>query len=213
MKIGLVVFHKNIKNIYEQSWIDRCISSINLQTFTDYKVYEINYGGDADRLFQTSVFFSIKKLNYADAMNFIITEAFNDGCDYVFNINLDDYYSTNRIEKQIEHLNKGFHIVSSDFCTIDEKDKIITHLNIKKFGDIKYCLDHNHNVIAHPSVAYHRKFWEDTKNRYDVMKAPTEDLDLWKRAINRGYSFYIDDEVLLYHRIHKNKASNTDGRV
>ena len=37
-------------------------------------------------------------------MNMIIDEAFNDGCDYVFNTNLDDYYHPTRIEKQIEKI-------------------------------------------------------------------------------------------------------------
>lgn len=211
MKVGIIIFHKNIKKIYPQEWIEKCINSIKNQTYKNYTIYEINYGGTIEQLFVDSKFYSINKINHADAMNFILDEAFNDSCDYVFNINLDDFYHLSRLEKQIPYLQNGYDIVSSNFCLIDESDQVISYRNMKNFGDIKYNLNINHNVIAHPSVGYSSKFWQDENNRYDITKIPIEDLDLWKRSINNGYKFYIVDEVLLYHRMHHNKVSNNIG--
>jgi hypothetical protein len=207
MKIGVVLFHKNIEEIYAIEWVKKCLSTIHNQTYKDINFYEIDYGSSDKRLVSDSIFFSIEKLNYADAMNFIISKAFDDGCDFVFNTNLDDYYSLNRIEKQLEYLEMGFDIVSSNFQYINEKSEITRYLNMTGCGDILGNLNINNNVIAHPVVAISKNFWKDKNNRYDVLKTPEEDLDLWKRSINNGYKFHIIDEVLLYYRIHNNQVS------
>lgn len=206
MKVGVVFFHKNLSDIYQKSWIDKSLLSIYEQTYSNLNFYEIDYGNTNNQIVKDSKFYSIDKINYADAMNFIITEAFNDGCDFVFNTNLDDFYSKDRIEKQIEYLEMGFDVVSSDFCYIDDNDEIKLYMNITNYGNIKKNLKNNHNVIAHPSVGFSRKFWDDENNRYDINKTPAEDLDLWKRSIE-NYKFYILEDILLYYRIHENQVS------
>jgi hypothetical protein len=141
-------------------------------------------------------------------MNFIIGKAFEDGCDFVFNTNLDDYYDSKRIEKQLEKLKEGYDIVSSDFCYIEEingEDRVTFYKNIKSNTDIKLNLDRNHNVIAHPVVAYSKRFWDN--NRYLPQEIPLEDLNLWKRSFNSGFKFYIMDDVLLFYRLHGNQVT------
>ena len=46
MKKGVIIFHNNIKKIYKDYWIDKCINSIINQTDNEVTFYEINYGGD-----------------------------------------------------------------------------------------------------------------------------------------------------------------------
>jgi hypothetical protein len=214
-KIGVIFFHKNIKNIYHQRWIDKCISTILNQTINNFTIYEINYGGENYSLFNDidsheKKFYSENLKNYAEAMNFIITEAFEDGCDYVFNTNLDDYYRLDRFEKELVHMENGYDLVSSDFCYISEnenkEDVVIKHMKIKQYGDIESNLTSNHNIIAHPCVVMNRNFWSE--NKYDINKTPAEDMNLWQEALKKGYKFYIDDEELLFYRIHQNQVSN-----
>jgi hypothetical protein len=206
MKIGVVFFHRNLEKIYPSKWIDECIESIKNQTYKDLIYYEIDYGGSHKNLTGCENFYSLERKNYADAMNFIITKAFDDGCDFVFNTNMDDISELNRIEKQIECLSLGYDIVASDFSYIDENgNKKLNMLTSIHNGEIKNQLDNGHNVIAHPSVGYSRNFW--TGNKYDTSKVPEEDLDLWRRSINDGYTFYIVPEILLKYRIHGNQAS------
>lgn len=214
MKIGVIFFHKNILSIYKDRWIKKCITSIIDQTYKDFFIYEVNYGGDDFSILtgfnvENNKFYKENFENYAEAMNFIITKAFNDGCDYVFNTNLDDFYDKSRIEKQIKLLDYGFDVVSSDFCyikDIEDEDVIIHHMNIKKHGDIKFNLLKNHNVIAHPCVAVNKNFWDN--NKYDTSKVPEEDLHLWKNTIKNGFKFFIHDEELLFYRIHENQVSS-----
>lgn len=216
-KIGVVFFHKDIKKIYKERWIKKCVDSVLSQTVSDFTIYEINYGGGKDSILEgfssehPHIFIAEEKTNHAEAMNIIIDLAFGDGCDYVFNTNLDDYYELNRFEKQIEFLNQGYDIVTSDFCYVEEienEDKITFYKEIKKAGGIKENLMKNHNVIAHPCVAYSKKFWES--NSYNPEEIPAEDLLLWRRGIEAGFKFHICDEVLLNYRLHGNQITGNN---
>jgi len=220
MKIGVIFFHKNIFNIYNKRWIEKCVSSILNQTIKDFTIYEINYGSDSVSLFECIpdlghdlFFFNQEMSNHAEAMNFIIDKAFENGEDFIFNTNLDDYYSPDRMEKQIEILEKGFDVVSSDFCYVTEMgedDTVTLHKNILQFGPITVNLNVDHNVIAHPVVAMSKKFWEG--NRYVPDEIPREDLLLWKRAVNNGYKFYIHPDELLFYRLHENQVTGNNLR-
>lgn len=217
MKIGVIFFHRNIKNIYQERWIKKCVGSILNQTHSNFSIYEINYGGEEDSVLEgfhfsnPHIFISEEKKNHAEAMNSIIDVAFGDGCDYIFNTNLDDFYDPKRFEVQVDVLNSGFDLVSSDFCYIEEineVDEVTLIKNIKRFGDIQENLEKGHNVIAHPSVAYSKKFWE--QNRYVPEEIPREDMNLWLRSIRNGFNFYICDEVLLNYRLHENQVTGSN---
>jgi len=217
MRKGVILFHSNINGIYKKRWIDECIDSLLNQTDNDFTFYEINYGGDdysilnGREIKQDKKFWSYKMENYAEAMNFIIDKAFKDSCDIVFNVNLDDIYQETRIEKQTEFIKKGNDVVSSDFCYIEEdgeKDKFTTFMLMSRYlQDIDNQLEGNHNIIAHPAVAYSKRFWIDG-NIYDTKMVPEEDLELWKKMKRSGYKFHIVPEVLLFYRIHKNQVSH-----
>lgn len=207
-KVGVVFFHNNISMLYRPEWVEKCIGSMAGQTQEGATIYEIDYGGRGERLTGTQNYHSAALVNYAEAMNAIIDAAFADGCDFVFNTNMDDFYSADRVEKQLAPLRAGYDIVSSDFVYVDEDDKIMRRMHISSYGDIAFNIARGHNVIAHPCVAYSRRFWSDASNRYDPAKVPAEDLDLWGRSITRGYRFHIHPDVLLYYRIHAKKESN-----
>lgn len=219
MKCGVIIYHSNINSLYKKRWIDACLNSIVNQTYKNFCFYEINYSGLGESVLSEinshkKFFWNVKLINYADAMNFILDKAF-DECDFVFNINLDDYYRTDRFEIQLKYLNDGYDIVSSDFVYIEENNdvdniKLFMNIkrNIKNHNDIGINLNDRHNVIAHPCVAYNKKFWIDSNNRYDISKVPVEDLDLWIKLFNNNYKFYICDENLLYYRIHSKQSSN-----
>lgn len=217
-KIGVIFFHKNITNIYKPRWIEKCVRSIVDQTNQEFKIYEINYGGEDFSIikeyfpsFRRHKFISEKTENHAEAMNIIIDIAFKDGCEYVFNTNVDDYYRNDRIEKQMEFLKSGYDVVASDFCYITEEgddDIFVVNKYIKSYGDIESNLKIGHNLIAHPVVAFTKDFWKN--NRYNPEEIPGEDLLLWCRAISEGYKFYIHDDVLLNYRLHENQITGNN---
>lgn len=212
MKLGVIIYHSNILKIYQKKWIDKCIKSICDQTLKDYIVYEINYGEDQYSIIEDykldGFFFNQKMENYADAMNFLLDNAFIN-CDMVFNVNLDDYYDTNRFEIQSSKILQGYDIVSSNFVYVEERnteDVVTLYKDITSKTNILYNFMIGNNVIAHPSVCYSYNFWKT--NRYNTKLVPEEDFDLWKRSISSGTKFYICDEILLYYRIHTEQSSN-----
>ncbi len=218
LKCAVIFYHKNIYKIYKKEWINKCVDSILKQTYKDYDIFEINYNsffGGSYSIFDNIqigtkklTFYDKKFDNHAQAMNFLITEVFSMGYDVVFNTNLDDYYSLDRFEKQLDYIKSGYDIVSSDFSYISEIEghDTISHDLVFSSMNIKERLDINHNVIAHPCVAMSKNFW--TKLRYDDKSIPREDLELWQKGINEGYKFFIIPKNLLYYRLHQNQISN-----
>lgn len=45
-KCAVIFFHKNIQKIYKQHWIDKCVKSVLAQSYHDFDIFEINYGGE-----------------------------------------------------------------------------------------------------------------------------------------------------------------------
>jgi hypothetical protein len=214
MKIAVILFHSNIKQLYKQRWIDTCLDSIINQTYNDFTFYEINYGGDGCSVLenkkyeQKSKFWNLKKNNHAEAMNFLFDRVSEDDCDLVFNINLDDFYDLRRFEIQIDFAKQGYDITSSDFSYIQEiddfNDNLLFDMNVSDYEDINFILKNHLNIIAHPSVCYSKNFVKN--NRYDSNRIPEEDWDLWKRTCDK-YKFTIINEVLLYYRRHSKQIT------
>lgn len=215
VKIGVVFYHSNICDIYPMDWIKECFESIINQSYSDFSIYELNYGDDDFRLsryfdFNKDYHYYQRKFNnHADAMNCVLDKAIEDGCDYVFNTNMDDNYHTNRFKTQISIALKGYDIVSSNFVYIDENGKKGKYFDFSNVN-IKDNLKADNNVIAHPSVCYSKKFI--LENKYNSDKIPREDLELWKSTINK-YKFFICPEYLLNYRIHQNQVSRPNSTI
>lgn len=207
MKLALLCYHKNIDKIYPKAWIEKYKNSILNQTVKDFDIIEVDYGGSNQRIFENSCYLSKDFLNFVSCMNYLLDDCFNQGYDYVFNTNVDDYYSIDRIERQLLYLQRGFDVVSSNFVLIKDdkefKSLLFHHMNIKNE------LSKNHNIIAHPVVAYSKQFWKHHK--YDADQIPTEDLNLWQRAIDNK-KFMILPDYLLFHRLHDNSVCQSQNR-
>lgn len=208
-KQALIVYHKNAETIYPKAWIDQFRASILNQTSQDFDIYEFNYGGSQYRIFENSTFYSRQHDNFVEVMNWLLEIIFDiKKYDYAFNSNIDDYYALDRFEKQIPYLKKGYGIVSSNFALINDAGIETLRHQFDKL-DIQKELDTNHNIIAHPAVAYSKDFWKF--NRYVPNEIPAEDLLLWKRGIEY-HAFIVLPECLLFHRIHNNSVCKSNNR-
>lgn len=207
-RCAVIFFHSNIDAIYKKRWIDKCIDSVLNQTYDDFDVFEIDYSGKGNQKVKDSKFYSVELKNHIAGMNFLISEVFDAGHEIIFNTNMDDFYAPDRFAKQLERIELGFQIVSSNFfyiTEIGEKDICTRDMNMFKYGDVRYNLIKNHNVIAHPCVAMHRSVW-DAGFRYNESEIGFEDLSLWKKVIQK-FKFSIMQDYLLYYRIHNNQIT------
>lgn len=206
--IALICYHKNAQILYPQRWIDEFKHSIVNQSFKDFKILEVEYGGGNYRVFEDSIYESITLPTFVHAMNYLLDKCFKEGYYAVGNLNLDDYYDVCRLEKQLFYIRHGWDIVSSNFALIKDDKPVLVHrferLNIREE------LAHNHNIVCHPAVMYSRRFIE--KYKYDPSLVPLEDLKLWQRAIEGGMKFKIAPEVLCFHRLHPESVCNSNNR-
>lgn len=211
-KCAIVIYHKNLNKIYKERWWRKSVYTMLVQSYREFDIYELNYGGgnwsvfDGAEVYQNRYFYNNKFKNHAQAMNFIISEAFNN-VDYIFNVNLDDFYHYQRIEKQLDWLNMGYDVVSSDYEYILEfrdEDYVFKKLNYSQ-ENLSECIDNDINIIGHPVVAFNKNFW--SKMKYDDKLIPIEDLDMWRRGLKEGFKFGIIPEYLFQYRVHDNQTS------
>lgn len=204
MKVCVLLYHKNATILFKPQWIQKCITSIQKQTFNNFDVLELNYGQTTLQLYQNSIYENIMMRNHVEAMNYLIQKAKKLKYDYIFNTNIDDYYSHDRFEIQLEYL-KDYDMVSCDYNVIKEKnnnDIVLNEYENSKLN-IKQFLEENKNIIPHPGVAWNTSFFDELIYKDEI---PEEDLRLWQRAI-KIKTIFIIPKKLLYYRIHDNQIT------
>lgn len=201
---AVICYHKNIKSIYPSKWIEEYKNSILKQTYTAYDLFELNYGGGEERIFEHSNYESKEFPSFVYALNYLLESLRND-YDCIFNTNSDDTYSLDRFEKQLPYIENGYDIVSANFSLVED-DKIIKTHAFDKLS-IELELSNNHNCICHPVIAYSKNFLMN--NRYVPEQQPLEDLMLWQRSIKKN-KFIILPDVLCYHRLHEQSVCQNE---
>lgn len=207
MKLALICYHNRANIIYLEQWISEYRHSILNQTYKDFDIVELNYGGDSYRVFEDSNYHSKEFPTFVHGLNYLLDCLFFQGYDCVLNSNLDDYYSPQWIEKHLTWIIQGYELVANNFALVKDDSIIKTHSFDKL--NLELELENNHNIISHPSVSYSKSFW--AKNRYVPEQQPREDLMLWQRAIKNS-KFIILPDVLLYHRLHDNSVCNSENK-
>lgn len=209
MRVALISYHKSLNALYPKAWIERHRKSVINQTYKNFDIYELNYGGGEERIFANSSYAPQEFPTFIHAMNYLLDFLFNElNYDAVGNLNCDDWYDLKRLEKQLPFISQGFDIVSSNFALIRREKEFLRHRFHDK--DIQKELDSGNNIIAHPAVIYSKNFWKNM--RYDPEEIPFEDMKLWKRALMMGHRIKIVEECLLFHTIHENSVCSSNNR-
>ena len=113
------------------------------------------------------------------------------------------------MQQQVEALDKGYDIVSSNFALIDVHGRLIKTHNFDELNLAYELNKKQHNIICHPVVAYRRSFFQHFQYRPEEI--PVEDMRLWQRAVTIK-KFTILPEILCYHRIHNNAVCRSNNR-
>lgn len=204
MKVACIIFHKKSYN-YPAKWIAKCIESIQNQTYKNFDVFEVDYGGEHIQLYPGSNFASTNHLkNHAEAHNWLLDKVFDLGYDCAFNVNIDDIYSFGRFEAQIPFIEAGYDVISSNFCHINEAGKVTNHL-VMDNKDFRTEARKNNNIIAHPVCCYSKNFWTNC-SKLNPNEIPKDDFELWKRSYHK-FKFIILPSFLLFYRVHSQKVS------
>lgn len=210
MKNAVIIYHKDIFNIYKERWVQKCLESIAKQTIQDFTVFELCYSDTKSQLWHGSTFFHIPMVNHIHALNFILDQVFNNGFDIALNTNLDDAYHPNRFAAQLAAIHAGYELVSSNFQHIEEVDGVDVLGQEMKFHDRDILVEAEvgHNILCHPVIAYTKGFWNKYKY-YNTNELGYEDFNLWKKAAAHNCKICILEEILCYYRL----SPNQTGRV
>jgi hypothetical protein len=200
LKCAVMLYHTDVLKAYDARWINKSILSILAQTHQDFDIYELNYGDKDSSTYSAMqphlhllqgkhyTFLSQPLSSHAAAMNLLLDRIFADGYDVAFNVNIDDYYAPSRFARQLEAIEQGADLVSSEFVRITAagSDRDVIHLDYQPtylntaelFGDavlgklnaqgapqaemedVQAQLAADHNVLCHPGIALTRRFWE-----------------------------------------------------
>ena len=234
MKVAIILFHKNVLTYLPSKYVIECLESIEGQTFQNFDVFEINYGGDDvsiikhfKKLLDKKHYFYKEKLkDHSYAMNYILNKVFNEyEYDYCFNINIDDVFHKDRFNHQLKYLKKlDYDLISSNMIYINEESKETKNIdylayNFKKNKSFKsqikdeqeYIrreLKRDHNIIANPCVCFNKRFWKLMGPYTNTV--PREDLDMYQKAILSGrIKIHITKRPYLYYRIHGTQITCT----
>ena len=203
MKVAVIIFHKQ-SHRYNSEWVQKCLHSIQNQTYKSFDVFELDYGNEHTQLYPNSNFMSLELPTHAEAHNLLLDQVFTLGYDCAMNVNIDDIYTLDRFAKQVPWIENGFDVISSNFYHIDERGRVTGSLAMDaKLPEVE--ARRGHNIIAHPVCCYSRNFWTNcTKLR--ASEIPKDDFELWKRSYGK-FKFKILPNFLLYYRVHGQKVS------
>lgn len=210
MKVSVIIFHKKIYN-YPEHWIKQCLNSIRNQTYKKFDVFEIDYGGENNQAYEGSNFTSKIFPTHAHAHNYLLDKVFKKGYDCAFNVNVDDYYTTDRFEKMLPAIKEGYDLVSSNFIRVNQVGHIVRKFHFSNL-DILEEAKKEHNVICHPSVVYSRKYWKKC-DKLIPEEIPFDDFKLWKRSYEKGFKFFIVPDFTTFHRVHQDNISRKNKAV
>ena len=194
-----------------ESEIGRCLNSLLNQTYKDFEIIVVNDGSNdntskiLEEIYSRNknyikVFKNDKNMGLAYSLN----KAYKNARGiYLARIDADDIAIQNRLVEQLKIIesNPKISIVGSRAFFVNNSGDIVGESKMKiseksliRPKSLIYALN-----IIHPSVLM-RKSFMDKVGLYDHSLKRAQDLDLWLRAINLNYKFFIIDKPLIFYK-------------
>ena len=200
-----------------EKYLAESIKSTLRQTFSNFELIIINNASTDKSLNIIKSFCEIDKriILIDQKTNLGMANSLNNACklakgDWVARMDADDVMKANRIEKQIDFLNKNKNVkvLSCLAQYIDEQGNIfgLTTTSLNKIDSCKELDKKNKSIgILHPGAIVNKKILLELKgDRKELF--PCEDIDLWNRFVEQGHLIYNLKEALMLYRIHEGSA-------
>ena len=183
-----------------EEFIEECVNSILGQTVKDFEYIILN-NGSTDGTASILNRFSDPRLKIIHQENLGISNSLNKGvklsnCDLVARLDADDYSLPNRLERQMDIMNRNPNIIlcGSRFQELREtklfKQRV---LSIEKDQAIRKLMS-SFNPFAHSTVMIRKKFLIEAGGYNDKFKY-SQDYDLWVRMLSIGEAYILNDEL------------------
>lgn len=128
--------------------------------------------------------------------------------DYIARIDDDDAMLPERLEKQLEYMDKNPTVsVLGTHLLVPSNNKILEY-GCPTSSDLIHVKLHFKNIIAHPSTMLRRSFLKTHNLLYDKEFKHAEDYDLWRRILlNNGQINCLPIPLIIYKRAGDNPSS------
>ncbi|MBM9538196.1 glycosyltransferase family 2 protein [Desulfobulbus alkaliphilus] len=195
-------------------YLEEAIDSVLAQSFTDFELLIINdhstdesvdiisgYKDHRIRLINAP-----ERLKLAGALNLGMREAQGE---FLARMDADDISLPKRLQTQLQFLQNHAELglCGTWISYFPEKYKKIEQYPLSR--EEVYAFSLFHSPFAHPTVMMRRSWFTRYNLWYDVTYYPTEDFDLWSRALQHFPGANIP-EVLLQYRIHPSSLTRAD---
>lgn len=195
-----------------EDYLGLAIESILNQTYTNFEFLIIN-DCSTDNSLEIILAYKDSRIKvFNNKQNSGISETLNWGLQqakgkYIVRMDSDDSSFSNRIEKQVEFLEKNteYILCGSNYSIMDSTYKVELP---EKHDAIKTVLLES-CCIAHPTAVFKKEVLENNNLLYIKEQEPAEDYHLWCRLIKKG-KFYNLQENLLEYRVHKKQISQSN---
>ncbi|MFA6339053.1 MAG: glycosyltransferase family 2 protein [Candidatus Paceibacterota bacterium] len=197
-----------------EKYLREAIDSILNQTFKDFEFLIIN-DGSTDKSSEIIKSYKDSRIRLIENLeNLGMADNFNKGIElaqgeYVVRMDSDDISLPNRIETQVDFMDKNSEIgVCGSWIKTIKNSKIghaIKYLNDSE--EIKSNLLF-HTSLAHPSTIIRKEAITKNNLRYEKKYDPADDYALWTQ-VSKITKISNIQKVLLFYRVHQKNITNT----
>lgn len=207
--VAMAIYHQDCSD-----WVNQAICSIREQSYRNF-LFIIVIDGPVSPSLQATVMQHASEDNrliviegavnrgLAACMNFAIDWSLSLKPNYFFRMDADDVSVTNRLEKQINYLEKHAHVavLGTGLEEINEQNvKVGARVMPLTNRQITRLLPRR-CTINHPTVCIRYKVFTDGY-RYDDSLRNTQDYFLWIELAAQGYIFCnLKDKLLMFRRV------------
>lgn len=201
-------------------FLEQCIRSVKAQTFPDWELWiGVNgHGEDGGIVAQIASRFASSDARIhvvvqgpplkgkVESLNHLVSLTTTD---WIAVLDCDDLWEPQKLERQVHaiHSNASDAVVIGTFCQYfgEQYGKLALEP-----GYIDPIVLEHHNPIINSSSLIRRKYcnWEYHENHDRIF----EDFYLWMKICLSGKKIYNIPEFLVWHRIHKSSAFNSQGK-
>ena len=207
-----------------EKYLREAIESMLNQTYTNFEFLIIN-DGSTDKTEEIILSYKDERIRYVkNEQNLKLIASLNKGLDlaigkYIARMDADDISLPERLEKQVEYLEKNPQIgVLGSWVEIIGKEEPMIIQHKTNFNDIRVELLF-HNYLCHPSVIINNLLIKKHNLKYPNF-LHAEDYGLWIQVAKYG-KIEILPEILLNYREHgdnisltlKNKQKEQDSKI
>ena len=192
-------------------YLREAVESVLNQTFKDFEFLILNDSPDNIELDKIISSYDDKRIKYSkNAKNIGISESRNKLLktakgEYVAVFDHDDISLPNRLEKEVEYLDKNpdISVVGSWAEYFGAKNYILK--TPENDNIIKMCLTDN-SCMSHTSVMIRKSVLIENNIKYESFYSPVEDYCLWVRLMDK-IIFHNIQQVLVRYRCHDKNTS------